>query len=596
MNHHDNSREISETPRGAVFLLGPLQVVSSDGKNCTPSGSVRKALMVALLLAPRYAMTRSSLHALLWPESTSHDAANSLREALCRLKRQLSPLGEDIVDTDTDRTIVRIRGDVLRIDLFDYVAPGGGDALLRLFGSELPLLLEGFDLKVATPDVFEEWLRLERSHWDTRLGNALEAAIAAPATRHGPVMSDKRIAEILDTAPRMPKHLELKPTGLGLMPLRVGPSAAHLGPLGQQLVTAVGAGLQDLCGAEIHDQRRGGDRAFSIPVGAAPRLLLTLHIEAQAGAARVMAVACDATSGQKVLEQSVGPASASDLKPDTLLMSGFVNQVVDRLADLLEADDPVPFRLSVSAHQALTLMFQLSDTALNDVEAMLSRNASGTNTPLSLALTSYLDTIRVGESWQRNELTRFDKVRDAAARVQEGAPGNGVALAAAGYALDYLAPSGTASGGDMLRRAVQVSPAQAFAWDHLAMHLFRQEDYKRAFAAACRAVRLGAFSPLRYVYETTACMSAAMIGDYHRAAHYGSRALCRQPGYSAALRYTAASLGHLGRRCEGQKLIERILARDPQFSVSKLIETGFLKAGTTARSQLADGLRKAGLN
>ena len=107
-------------------------------------------------------------------------------------------------------------------------------------------------------------------------------------------------------------------------------------------------------------------------------------------------------------------------------------------------------------------------------------------------------------------------------------------------------------------------------------------------------MQLGRFSPLRFTYDTTLCMIATIKGDYATAVKHGERALALRPQFGAALRYTAASLGHLGEHDTARRLVSRLRALDPDFSSEWALAGRLALADDEAKSRLLIGLRKAG--
>jgi tetratricopeptide (TPR) repeat protein len=274
-------------------------------------------------------------------------------------------------------------------------------------------------------------------------------------------------------------------------------------------------------------------------------------------------------------------------------MAEFVSRAVEQLAsEILPATDPGQI-VGHAPYQSLNLMFALKPETLDQAGHLLQSAWHDTGDPVHLGLLSYLDTFRVGESWGRAVGNRPETAEMAREGLRAGAF-NGLYLTTAGYALFYLTDN-TDLAADLLTRAVEVAPAQAMAWDHLALFWHSQGHRAKARHAAERAVALGRFSPLRYAYDTTLSMVAHADGDFDGAVRFGRRALSRKPEFSSALRYVTAGLGLLGRREEAEVMAQQILRLDPTFTADRKTQGLIKMLDRDAGQSLFKGLRLAGL-
>ena len=213
--------------------------------------------------------------------------------------------------------------------------------------------------------------------------------------------------------------------------------------------------------------------------------------------------------------------------------------------------------------------------------------------PVYPALLAYLNTFRVGEHWETYDDGVIEETRRLVDSVLAANPFNGLTLALAGHACGYTLHD-YALADELLDRAMEINPNLAFGWDHRALgHMYcgRLEEARHASELA---VRIGRFSPLRFTYDTTLCMIATLSGDYATAVRLGEQALARRPNFGAALRYTAVSLGHLGRREDAERLVARIRSMAPDFSHDWVVRNRLAVANESAKSCLLIGLQKAG--
>ncbi|MEL6585042.1 MAG: hypothetical protein AAFQ50_00045 [Pseudomonadota bacterium] len=139
----------------------------TDGTDVTPIRRKERGLLALLALSPGQRKPRNILKDKLWSDRSSVQASNSLRRALCDLRRFLGPAGA-AVKSD--------RHDIWLTAAFEIDRGGGQDA-----GADL---LEGLDVPDAE---FEEWLRDLRQN-DS--GNVVMPQRRASNLRMTPRISD----------------------------------------------------------------------------------------------------------------------------------------------------------------------------------------------------------------------------------------------------------------------------------------------------------------------------------------------------------------------------------------------------------------------
>jgi hypothetical protein len=161
-----------------AYMFGPFRVVGRGGSELTPKGQVRRAILAVLLMSPGRSCTKQYLVDLFWAQSGPTKSCASLRTALSTLKKELAPLGDDVITSD--RYHVRLAGRALTVSL-------GQEAE----NAQLPFL-QDLDVDARGSDGFEEWLR------DMRL-------------RHSPSAEDtpEGLAEHLNQIRPMPNPVPL---------------------------------------------------------------------------------------------------------------------------------------------------------------------------------------------------------------------------------------------------------------------------------------------------------------------------------------------------------------------------------------------------
>src|SRR5262249_32368085 len=157
--------------------LGTLDV-TLDGAQAPPQLLWKKnvALLLYLARAPKRRCTREQLIGLLWPDKEDAAARQSVREAIRMVRHYV---GEDRLKTAGD--VIQLENGVVELDTDEF------ERLVqqRDWAATLPLIngkfLDGF--KISDAGGFEDWLTIERSHWNGRsldaLLNLAEACLAA---------------------------------------------------------------------------------------------------------------------------------------------------------------------------------------------------------------------------------------------------------------------------------------------------------------------------------------------------------------------------------------------------------------------------------
>jgi hypothetical protein len=552
----------SETGILAVaHLVGPFRIVTIDGTDATPKGQIRRALLAVLLTSPDQMRSRQYLADLFWATSGNKKSAASLRTALTELRKEMETLGADFIQAD--RYLVRLA--VGRVNLIWTRRPNG----------KTGQFLEGLDLSLRGAEVFEEWLR------DMRQNNPAEPAETEAAPDPGPRASLLRADRL--------GHGSSDSIALALLPCRVTPAngqveiAANL--VIDQMLNLVGQ-LIPLRLYDYRDNFHGAPQSESRLIhGNGPRLIL----EPRAIAAKdcVVMRLIDSRSSEILWTGELQGTQGAKIDSDLMRLVESLIAFLVRLPECSEEE-------ILSPYQALVAMFHLQSSHFDRLQAMIDAAIGQSRRPVDHALNCYLATVRVGENLGAYSLRVPRDLRDAAREAVQPGSFHAYSLSMAGYALTYLAGE-IDLGLDMTSRAVELAPQQAFCWDQLALCLFTAGDFDAAAAATRSAQTLGAHSPIRYTNDTTAAIVAFARGDYPSTVRFGNRALFRMPRFTAALRYTAAALGHLDQLGDSRRLVHQLRRVNPSASLGGTAEARHLPRGNDIASRLTSGLKRAGL-
>ncbi|NDW02400.1 hypothetical protein [Salipiger sp. PrR002] len=524
-----------------------------------------------LALAPRGTIRRSRLQSLMWSNKEAHFASQSLRSALYALRRDLAKAGgEGLLLSDS--ASITLQTENLWIDVLALDQPDEMARLRERYGAAVPELLEGLDLRSAD-DEFEDWLRVQRSHWRERLLEAPTAEAAAPAPPKDPAPHRGAV--------------------IGLLPSASQPADSMLRFQADTLLEQLIFGVQHLVPTTINDFRE--TLPGTVPSDSLhnrPDILLRMSSSCFGNSAGLRLQAFHGGNNSLLWSLSSNPIDKAQMSVESPALARFVGEAMDRICHTLTSPHGLRRDAVISPFHAIVEMFRLDHGALDALKGELQHAYGITRNTTYLSILAYLNTFTVGEHWQSFSPQVAEETADLVARVEAEQPWNGVAMALAGHAKAYVLHD--MLGAELLlKRAVEINPYMAISWDHLALHALYTARYDLASTASRRAEALGHCSPLAFTYEQTRCMIDTLEARFDSAAELGQRILARRPRFGAALRYTAISLAHLGKLDEARVLIGRIREMDPDFSPSWVDRNRMAVNDENGRLILSAGLKKA---
>lgn len=532
-----------------LYLLGPMRVSDAQGRKIVVRGRKAQAILALTACGPQMQRSRVWLRDKLWSNSTEARSSTSLRQSLFELRRDLGAAGNSALEITADS--VALNADLTWVDCLSLQRDS---ALFQQLGlSEDTDFLEGLD--IGDPE-FEGWLQSMRLDWADQ---AEALATLQPAARL--------------ICPDGTEARRLTPLRLGLMASIVHGADDLSAHLSDQLLERIIGNLREVMPVRVLDLRSRTAPIEELAESAEAEFFIRM---------RVLCVGRNMTltfflyrAAHMAIEWSQSTQCAIEelLEADSLLLLGFAAQTVDRLCRTLQTSFGPQDKQNapqVAGFAAMNMLFRLEDDALDRAMTLLSEADSTTLdglAPHSLpsALRAYAASFAVGENiglLESADLQRLHKLVDAQL---EDNPFNAISLACLGHVIGYVFGEHELAG-KVLERAVAQNPAQAFAWDHLALHKLYTGDYDTALNYAQRATRLGAYSPISYSYDTTLAMAATMAGDYARATLAGRSALQKQPRFKAAMRYLMVAQSATGQRAAAEETRDRLLRLDPVFA------------------------------
>jgi adenylate cyclase len=144
----------------------------------------------------------------------------------------------------------------------------------------------------------------------------------------------------------------------------------------------------------------------------------------------------------------------------------------------------------------------------------------------------------------------------------------------------------------MLKRALELCPNSAHAWQWLGWVQVYAGQYERAAGSFDRAWRLSPRDIRAFV--TTVGRSAChfFLGNFEEAVRLAHEAVVQNPRFNTSWRFLAAALAQAGRQAEAEDAVRNLISLDPRLT-TRSISGGIRK--TPKLDDYLNALRKAGL-
>jgi tetratricopeptide (TPR) repeat protein len=168
-----------------------------------------------------------------------------------------------------------------------------------------------------------------------------------------------------------------------------------------------------------------------------------------------------------------------------------------------------------------------------------------------------------------------------------------VTLALVGHVHSFLFGEYDFASG-LFERSIRANPTQPLSWDLYSMLHAYVGQPEKGLSLARWGRHLGTFSPIRYYFDTSKCINAALAGHHREAVEAGEQALRERPDFNSLLRFLTDSKAHLGEMEAARRLLDRLEAVEPDFSIGSLVAARYPILQTEGGAALIAGLVKAG--
>ena len=617
-----------------VTLGGQMRAEDASGHSVLPRSRKTRAVLAVLALAAPEPVLRTKLTGLLWSRRGREQARGSLRQSVHELQRALGSDAACLLQAD--RNHLSLSNDRLHVDLAAVGTPPAGSVGREVLRSVLLEDLEGLDpafdawlaeqrqqvaqltlsraevrLAAATDvaariEAAERVLAIERTHqeaWRVVIGGYLElgnhtaarlaferCAVYLSGAGRVPV---EDIQGLFRTAPLAPKGLRPLTAGKGVrlrvLPLRVldrSGTDGLLAGLAEEITAAISRFRWISCLAEPVPEPAADYILDSTQQCSGNRVRIIVRLlDVQAGSDVVWARRFDREIiDALVLQGDLAAEISAQIDPELLLREG-------ERRGYRDPQEANAFDLTLRAIPAIYRLEPARFHAAGDLLCMAAGMEPGNAS--AHAWWAYWNLFLVGQAWAEDPAGATARAGELAERAVTLDPCDARALALVGHVRSFLHKRAEEAC-VLLERALSLNPNLPLAWCFSGLAHCYRGDYEIAIEHITRAQHLSPHDPHAFFFDMALMMPHFLMGSLDQAMTLGRRALELNPGFSSTYKGYLATLGRLGHEREARRILTRLLALEPGFSVRNAVERSPMMQPAD-RDLYADGLRKAGL-
>jgi DNA-binding SARP family transcriptional activator/Flp pilus assembly protein TadD len=648
-------RATTAEPLLRLRLFGQMQAEDSSGQRVLPRSRKTRGVLAILALARSKPVLRTRLTGLLWSLRAKEQARASLRQSVHELQRALGPQAGVLLRADRNHLVLlddRLWVDACVLAAATVSHPEG----LELFHPPLLDDLTGLDPAfdhwlveqresamqsvrsvaegvlaiqgetTATIAAAERLLSIDRVHegaWQAliraHLAHHDRAAARLAFERYTATMSNAGLAPSHETEaligsmaqapPATTRGVHIREAAKGGIRLAVLPPRVLYGDgldgilsgLAEEITAALSqfrwiscvAGGAQAMGAGQTEQTGRAWQQLDLD------FLLDITLQRSGNRIRIIVRLLDIHAGSNVvwarrfdrelddaltLQGEIAAETAAQIDPELLLREAA--RIVSRgLAE------PTAYDLVLRAIPAIYRLEPVSFRAAGDMLAAAVATDAGN--AAAYAWWAYWHLFQVGQGWAKNPVAATVRAGELAERAVTLDPGDARALALVGHVRGFLHKRAEEACA-LHEQALSLNPNLPLAWCFSGLansYLGRHDD---AIEHITQAQRLSPHDPHGFFFDMALMMPHFLRGDFDKAVTVGRRAIELNPGCSSTYKGYLATLGHLRHDQEAARIMTRLLALEPDFSIRSATE----RSPMMRRDDLAlyaEGLRRAGL-
>lgn len=521
--------------------LGGFHVFAPNGSELRFQMRKSAAMLAMLALAPDKSCDRSWLRAKLWEDRGAEQQMASLRKCLQDLRTALDGQADCV---QSDRRRIWLDAEAIAVDVDDAQLEGEscGD-----------LLLDGMDLPYAP--AFNAWLEDQRC----RRPKIAPSAIRTPAPRpFNGGLNDGRAK--------------------GRLFLATAQSSADLATVLRlhSITDAVAKNLRELWFVDVIDRRSQGLEPSGMldDEGAPGDLSLTAQA-AQAGDQVAYRFVLSRVSGGGLLwswplEQPVG-AEDDDARQERL---GLVNHMAliagqflggrDGAGELCDRGIAALYRMGAANFAAADGYFRLAYEA----------EPRG----LYLAWRAFLRTFLLAERVTTDRLACIEEANAFKRHALEREPFNSFVLSLCAH-VEIIVNRSYVAAFELAEKSIEVNNANPIGWSTFGIakgHLGKPIEGLRDVTLGRR---IGGPAPYRFQLDSWGTVAAVMAHDYEAALRFAEASHAQAESFAPPMRYLAAIYFYQGQEDEAERIVDKLRAQEPDFTLETLRDKDYPSAG-----------------
>jgi adenylate cyclase len=245
--------------------------------------------------------------------------------------------------------------------------------------------------------------------------------------------------------------------------------------------------------------------------------------------------------------------------------------------------------------QGLALIYRLDQAGFEKAREFLQKAIDAEpGFAMAHAWAARWHSLRVGQGWSPDPARDRTEALRLAARAIELDHRNALALTTYGHLKSFLSHDYDS---DMvyLDRAISACPSSPLAWAMSSVSHSYVGKGAEAVRRVEQALRISPFDQALYFYYSVLCLAHYAGGNWEEAIKWGRVAMNENASFTATARYLTGAFSAAGRLAEAKTMARELLAREPDFTLSRYDASRLHFRDTDRRERHLDHLRQAGL-
>ena len=534
--------------RISINLVGPFQVVNSDGRDCTPRGRKSCALLALLALSPNKKRGRRWLQDKLWSDRGSEQGAASLRQSLAEIRRIL---GSDKGCLIVDRSMIALDSDRILIETESNIDQQ------QLGDSEL---LEGLEIK--DPE-FEHWLRNNRMIFKNQReqlrgisqDNCESIHFGERTTSHKENQYQLILAQ--ESQDRSNQNRVVSDI---------------LGDIVAKMVVEFGSvTVLDYRDGTLIDKNTDHEKRLDTT------LVLRIEVRNCEAGSILRIVLTDAVHQRLIWSSVVQKENSVGIRIDDLDILRELNKsvevtlaaFVDTLALNLTKQDSTGLCL-----QGIQTMLRLGQQNFLLADKLFAQAYELNPRGIYLAWRAYVRTFQIAELQCHCRETIADEALSYMSLALEKEPHNSIVASICAHVQTIVLRS-YASAYELAKHSIELNRANALGWACLGIVRGHLGQAEQGYNDTLIARDLAGSSPFRFLFDALCCIVGSVAGKYEDAIRFGEASHTMSPSFAPPLRFLSALYLKNGQYKQSMSMVKKMQKLEPNFSYDLLKEEGY---------------------